>query len=192
MHINGTAFAVERIAPDLVQQLVAGNDDTRIVQQQAEQFEFFQGQVHRLPCRLYHVANRVHPQFSQLEHLALCGLFRCPAEHCLNPCHQCHHAERLCHIVVCPVVQSHYLIVLRPLGSQHNDRQAFGFLPAADFPEDLQTVFFRQHNIQQHQFRQLFFHGVPELRGQPEPLCVHAGAPQGVDHQFPNAVVVFY
>ena len=50
----------------------------------------------------------------------------------------------------------------------------------------------RQHNIQQHQFRQLFFHGVPELRGQPEPLCVHAGAPQGVDHQFPNAVVVFY
>ena len=40
MHINGTTFAVERIAPDLVQQLVAGKDDTRIVQQQAEQFDF--------------------------------------------------------------------------------------------------------------------------------------------------------
>ena len=47
-------------------------------------------------------------------------------------------------------------------------------------------------NVQQYQFRCLLCHRTPERRRQPEPLCLHAGAAQRIDHQLPDAIIVFY
>ena len=134
---------------------------------------------------------RVDLKVAELENLLPICLLR-TAQHRLDACHQRHHAKGLCHIVVCTAVQSDDLIVLRTLCGDHNHRQIFCCHVAPNLFQNFQTVLLRQHDIQQNQIRLLLCHRRPERRGHCKPLCLHSGAVQGIDHQFPNAVVVFY
>ena len=162
MDIHSAAFSVKGIAPDLVQQLISGKDNPRIVHQQTQKLKFLQGQIDRFTGCVHDMAHRIDLQVSQCQHLFLRFLFFCPAQHRFDPRHQRHHSKWLCHIIICAAVQSDHLIVLGSLRGKHNHREFFCLIGGANFLQNCQTVLFWQHNIQQHQVRQFLLHCLPE------------------------------
>ena len=133
---------------------------------------------------------RVHKQRSQGIGLLLGLLQAGAAQGGTHPGHELHHTEGLGHIVVRPLVQAQYLVILRALGGEHDDLDLPGGGHGPHPAEDLQAVLLGQHNVQQDQLRNLFLHGLPEQGGTLKTLCFHSLALQRIDHQLSDAGVV--
>ena len=89
------------------------------------------------------------------------------------------------------MVKSDHAVVFRIFRRQHNDGQAFGRRPRAQLFQDGQAIFFRQHDIEQHQLRKLCVHSPPEFRRKRKALCLKALTVQSVEHKLADGIVVF-
>ena len=78
----------------------------------------------------------------------------CAAQHRLDPGHYLLGLKGLHNVIVGSQFQAQHLVKHLALGGKHNNRH-LRFFP--DFTADLPAVQLGQHNIQQNQFRVLFF-----------------------------------
>ena len=115
----------------------------------------------------------------------------CSAQDCADARDQLQHGKRLGNKVVRAVVKSDHAVVFRIFRRQHNDGQAFGRRPRAQLFQDGQAIFFRQHDIEQHQLRKLCVHSPPEFRRKRKALCLKALTVQSVEHKLADGIVVF-
>ena len=188
MDVHGPALAGKGVAPDVLDQLLPGKHLAGVAQQQAQHFKLLLGQDGLLSPDPDDVLPRIHLQNAAAEGAVL--RLRPPQQR-PDAGEQLHHPEGLGDIVIRPAVQTQDLVVLRPLGGEHDD----GKLGCADSAPQLfqhaQPVLLRQHHIQQHQRGHLVRHGVPEFRRQAEASGLPALAVEGVDDKIPDAVVVF-
>ena len=190
MHIHRAALAVKGIAPDLLQQLVPGEDPAAGPEQHAEQLKFLQRQRNVLAVCLDETGLRTDPQAVDpifLRSAALPG----PPQQGLDPGQQLHHPEGLGQIIVRPQLQPQHLVIFAAPGREHDHRRQGGLPGGAEPFQDGKPVFLRQHDVQQHQLRRLPGEGAPKGGGRVEAFRVEAGAVQRVDHKLPDAAFVF-
>ena len=133
----------------------------------------------------------VHPQLPVLQQPGSGG-GSAPAQYRPDAGDHLHHPEGLGEIIVRPGVQTHHLVVLRPLGGSHDDGNPGGGRVGSQGFQDSDAVLVGQHDVQQNQLRLGAAQAVEQPRTVPEALRLKARRPQGVQHQLPDAVIVLY
>ena len=160
-----------------------------MLQQQAEERKFLVCERHILPGNAHDV---LVPADVQLADGMLAR--RChpgAAQQRPHPREKLHHAEGLRYIVVRPGVQSDHAVVLGVLRREHHDRKLPPERRAAQFFQNRKAVFFRQHDIEQHELRRLAFHCRPECRGAAKPRGFVSRVLQRIGNELSDALVVF-
>src|SRR5271165_2710065 len=142
------------VAPNRVQQLVAGEDSSRMPRQIFQQPELG-------GCRLLNLATH-HQGHTATVNLDVAGLHNCrrqrtleAAQHRAHPRHQLARAERLGDIVVRAQFQSDDAVRLAHLRSQKYDRSHIERGRLANAPAKLQAVASGDHDVQKEQRRRL-------------------------------------
>ena len=151
MDVHRAGVTVGAVAPDLLQQPLAGERQTPVDQQVVQQLELLGRQVHR---------RAVHPhgplggqQFDAAQHLRRAAgvlLGARPPLHRPGPGHQLPGTERLDHVVVGPQLQTQDLVLLGVLGGEDDERR-LGEGP--DRLEDVEARAVGQHEVEHHQRR---------------------------------------
>ena len=124
VYVHCSAFPIKCISPDMIQQPVTGKHHALMFQQQTQQFKFFQRQANGFFAHSDNVTGRVHIQITQYIFLLLFARSR-PPQNRFDTGNQCHHAKRFRDVIICTIIQAHYLIVFCSLCGQHNHRQRF-------------------------------------------------------------------
>ena len=115
-----------------------------------------------------------------------------PAKHSLDARNHLHHTEGFCQIVVGPQIQPDDLVVLRIFCRCHDYRNVPGQRGSLQLLENGDAVFPRQHDVQQNQFRRFLFHCGPERHAVRETVGGEARRVQSIQHQIPDALIIFH
>ena len=139
--------------PDVLQDEVVGEHLPGVDGQQLDDLELVLGEVDLLPRQEHLVPGQVDGQVFDLIDVPLDPLAQLqplgPAQGGADPGQQLRHAEGLDHIVVRSHVQSPDLLRLPVPGGDDDHRDLPGQVP--ELGQDLQTVYVREPQVQQHQ-----------------------------------------
>ena len=191
MHVHCAVFAVEGIAPDLVEQLIPGEHHVTVFQQHTQQLKFLEGQGHLLTLYFHQMAFGTHHQTACPVAFRGGPIFD-PAQQSFDPGDKLHHAEGLGDVVVGTGLQTDDLVIFTALGGEHDHRRAAGGGTLPQLAQHLQAVLFGQHDIQQDQLGSLPGQHLPEGRGSVKARGLKTGIVQCINYQFPDAGVVFH
>src|SRR5215212_8527412 len=159
---DGALVAVPIEVPDVVEQLLAGEDLAGAPCQEVEQVELLGRQVDRLAVTLDAPAAGVDPEATDPHRVAghrRGGDLGAP-QHGLHPRDQLAGAKRLGQVVVRTQPEPEDLVALLALGRQHDDRDA---ALGPQLSAHLQPVDLGQHEVEHHQIRRAIA-GVLERR----------------------------
>ncbi len=163
MDVHGARVAGKGVAPDALEQLVAGQHEAAVVEQLPEEVEFLGRELNLLVADLYLSPPGVDHQVTMLQHGAL-GLLpfrRGAPEDGLHARDQLARVERLRHVVVRADFEADDLVDVLVARRQHQDRDV-GLL--ADAAADLDPVDVRQHQVEHDQRRLLALHRRERVR----------------------------
>jgi hypothetical protein len=136
------------VAPDLLEQHLAGEDLPRLAGQRHQQVELERGERDRLAVALDRVAGHVDGQVADLEQLR--RRFLAAPKAGPDARDELLGLERLDHVVVRAGLQAHDDVDGVGLGGEHDDRDA-GL--GADRAADVDAVGAGQHQVEQHEVR---------------------------------------
>ena len=192
MHVYRAGLAAVIVIPDLRENLIARKHHTAVFQQIAQQFKFFVREDHGFTINRNGAALHIHRKRARRKKLILrCGLCG-PAQQRTHTGDKLHHAERLRHVIVRAAVQPNHTVIFAAFRRQHHHGQVGRFRTRAQTLQNMQTVFIRQHNVEQHELRQLFFKRLPEIGRIPEALGFKTGGVQCIEYKLADAVVVLH
>src|SRR5215211_8814047 len=123
MDVDGPRISRERIAPDPLEQLVAGKDESVVVEQLPEQVEFLRCELNVVAVHLHLAAAGVDEQVAvaDLRRLHLAALGRGAAEDRLHASDQLPWIERLRQVVVRADLEPDDLVDILVTSGQHQD-----------------------------------------------------------------------
>ena len=190
MHIHRAGSTVIGHVPDTLQELLTGECCPSVFHQQEEQIVLFEGKGDFSTLHKHLVGTLVNGQLARYQSICSC-LGMAAAKARPDARHQLRHAKGLDDVIICTVVQTLHLVHFGPLSRQHDDRYLCRCMVLPQEPEQRQTILLRQHNIEHNKLRNLRCNGRAEgssVRKTPAGQ-IHLG--QGVNHQFPDIVIVF-
>ena len=114
------------------------------------------------------------------------------AQNGLHAGDQLHDPEWLRNIIVRAEVKPLYNVQLGRFCRDHNDRHRTGRGVGAQPAQDLQAVFLRQHDVQQHKVGKLFTARGKKVAAVCKAFRVKAAAAQRIFLQLPDGVVVLH
>ena len=191
MYVNGSGFPVIVRTPDAFQQLIPRENPAGIFQEEPQNLKFLQRQLHPLPVHTNRMLPAVHFQPAGLEYPSvLPGAGS--AQHSPDPGYHLHHAEGLCQIVVGSQIQTQHLVILRSPGGGHNDGDPRRIRAGAEGFENFNSVHTGKHNVQHNQQGLFFGKGLKQGFSIRKALGVKSRGPQRIEHQLPDAGVIFH
>ena len=191
MDIHGAGLAKIVGTPDLFQQLVPGIDPAGVLQEDPQQFEFLQCQLNARALHPDGVGVGEHFDIPQPQGLTVFDRGR-PAEYRLDAGHHFHHGEGLCQVIIRAQIQTHDFVILSAPGGGHDDGDLFGGGRGAERLQDLNAVHVGQHHVQCDELGLFVSQSFKQAFAVCEAFRFEAGRPEGVEHQLPDGVVVFY
>jgi len=140
------------VAPDPLQELVAGEYEAVVVEELPEEVELLRGKLDVLPVRSHLATARVDEQLAvaDLRRLGLPPLRSRAAQDRLDAGDELTRVERLRQVVVGADLEADDLVDVLVSGGQHQDRNVRAL---ADAPADLDPVDVREHQIEHDQRR---------------------------------------
>ena len=161
VYIHRPALPIEGVAPDPVQQLVPGENHVLVFQEHLQNLVFLQRQRHVLSIHPDHMASRAHIQRAH-RILRLALLPSGAAQQSPHSSQKLHHPKGLGHIVIRSCIQPNHLIIFRSLGREHHHRNPLPGASRPDFPENLQAVLLRKHDVQHNELGNLLLQSAPK------------------------------
>ena len=164
MDVDRARFAVVLIAPDAVQQEVAGEHLAAAEDQHLEELELLEGEGELFAALERLVVRDVDHDVAGAQGLRLALLLgRDAAQEGLDARGKLAHGEGLGDVVVRAELQAEDLVHLVSPCGEHDDRDVAGHAVALEAPADLQAVDAGQHDVQQHKGRALHFAALERL-----------------------------
>ena len=155
VHIDSSGLAIELIAPDAVEQEVAGQHLAAADDEQLEQLELLERQRQLLAVAEGLVVAHVDRESANVQD-ALILVLRCgAAQKRLHAGNQLAHGEGLGDVIVRAQLEAENLVHFVALGGQHDDRNIRGGGLALQSSAHFHTVDTRQHDVQENQRRAL-------------------------------------
>ena len=121
MHIDRAGLAAVVHSPYFIEQLVTGEGDAGVGEEQPQQFIFLVGQTEKLSIRRHGMRVQIHRQPTCLQTVGVLGR-PAAAQHSFDARDKFHHTERLGQIIVRTKIQSLDLVIFSPLGRRHHHR----------------------------------------------------------------------
>ena len=98
----------------------------------------------------------------------------------------------LCQVVIGTQIQAHNLVVFGALGGGHNHRNLGRGGIAAQMLENFDAAHAGQHDVKQYQLGKSPAQGIKQTGATAEAFRLKPGGPQGINHQFTDAFVIFH
>src|SRR5262249_12982537 len=146
--------------PDALEQELARDDDTPVLDQEGEEVELLRPQLDALAVDGDLARVRLEDDVAEHEHL-LAGVWLGAAEHGLHPRHELPRRERLAEVVAAAGAGPRQAVGLLVAGGQHHDRHARA---GADVPADLEPVHVRQVEVEDDEPHRLLLELLEGLR----------------------------
>ena len=177
-------------APQLLQQLVAGDDAAAIERELVEEAELGRRQLGALVVDVRLDLERIDPQLLDLDRLAARRLLAAdrPPGRCAHARHELLHRERLDEIVVGADLERMHAVVLGAAGGDDDDRRADPLVPRR--LDQLPAVDAGQHQVEHADVRLLVAEPREPLRAVADRDRVEAGGAEMPRHSLRDHLVV--
>ena len=175
----------------MAQDLVSGHDQSFVLQKIFQKLKFLSGQLLHLALIADFVTGHIDTKALAVQ-LPLLALPCAAPKDRFDPGYKFHHPEGLGDIIICAALQTFYLVKLRFFGCDHDHRDIPG--PGITFQsfQNIIPVFTREHDVQQDQLRQIFFHGCVKFRPGFKTFCLKACCLQGIDKKLSDISLIFH
>ena len=144
MHIHSTRITREILTPYLLQKRIPAIYLAGMAHKEIKHLEFFAREIYLFAFDEKTTAVCIYTDISALKSLLWCLCMLGSPENCLHSRTHLKDIERLRDLVICPILQSHYLVHVVALGCKHDDRN-LRLLP--DTLADLISIYLREHKI---------------------------------------------
>ena len=192
MHINRARFAHVSHSPHVLEQSAARKHPALAAHQRAQQVEFLERQRNGSSPDAHRMGRRDQLNRSVNERVigAHSGRLRATQQR-VHARYQLHHAERLRQVIVGARIEPAHLVEFGAFRCEHHNRDVLRRRQTAQLAENLKTVHFGEHDIEQHQIGRLLVTGLEEIATAREPGSFESRLLEGIDGKVSNVCVIF-
>ena len=105
--------------------------------------------------------------------------------------YQLHHAERLRQVIVGARIEPAHLVEFGAFRCEHHNRDVLRRRQTAQLAENLKTVHFGKHDVEQHQVGRLLVASLEEIATAREPSSLEPCLLEGVNGKVSNICIIF-
>src|SRR4030095_12005751 len=133
------------VAPDAVEDLIAGQCSPGMTDEELQQSKLFASQRDLLTVAKEFVRGEIEFALAELKYIRSRRLL--PAQKRLRGSQQRTDPERLCDVIIRPQLKSAYNVLFLSLGREHDDRHLQ--TPGSERPTNLIAIHFRKHDVEE-------------------------------------------